>query len=458
MISPPVAHCRPLEVTQLLNGINALLQKSPNTHSVDVIGEVAGVKLQGKNCYFYLKDAESTLSCRLFNFAYRCPNGLPKEGEKIIVHGDMNIYKPYGSMSLIVERFTPAGKGDLLERLEKLRLKLQAEGLFSEERKRPRPFFPRVVGVVTSREGLAFGDIKKILRERAPHTKLWLVPARVQGVNAPASMISALHALEKMPEVDVIIIGRGGGSSEDLQAFNDEGLVRAVAACPRFIISAVGHDGDYSLCDYAADARASTPTNAAELATVSRRELLTEIGNLRKQSQSRFGSLLAQHRHELDSLTHRLRLQHPQTRVANAIMTLDDYRNRLDKVSAKLTERWRYSLESLRRAPGWAKFTQRILETRRQLNLLRDHLPAAMDDITEKYSTVIASFRDKLDALNPQRTLERGYVMLTDDQGQLITKVSQLHLQQSVSLSLGDGQAQATITSLHPNQPEKELS
>ncbi len=264
MFSPPIAHCRPLEVTQLLNGINTVFKESSHTHSVDVIGEVAGIKVySNKHCYFSLKDAQSTLSCSFFSFANRCPNGLPKDGEMIIVHGNMQVYTKNGSMSLSVERFTPAGKGNLLERLEKLRLKLQAEGLFNEERKRPRPFFPRVVGVVTSKEGLAFGDIKKIFRERAPHTRLWLAPSLVQGANAPASMLSALRTLESLPEVDVIIIGRGGGSSEDLQTFNDEGLVRAVAACPKFIISAVGHDGDYSLCDYAADARASTPTNAA---------------------------------------------------------------------------------------------------------------------------------------------------------------------------------------------------
>ncbi|NBV49027.1 MAG: exodeoxyribonuclease VII large subunit, partial [Verrucomicrobia bacterium] len=234
--------------------------------TLEVTGEISGYKTYPSgHHYFALKDSEAKVDCVLYSFQARWLKSPLREGMKVIAKAKADFYGKTGKCSLVIESIKPAGEGDLFQKFKELQAKLKAEGLFEDELKRPLPEFPKTVAFVTSEIGAVWHDFTEVLKTRGWSGTAWLVPARVQGETCPGSVIAGLRQANEIPGIDLIVVGRGGGSMEDLWGFNDEALVRAVRASRTPVISAVGHQTDFTLCDFAADRRAETPTAAAEL-------------------------------------------------------------------------------------------------------------------------------------------------------------------------------------------------
>lgn len=269
-----------LSVGALLTQIRSVLFKSPVLNRIRVRGEVSNFREVRGHWYFSLKDDASAIRCIMFQSRVQAASVLLQNGLKIQVGGYVSIYERDGSLAFYVQTVTVDGTGSLWEAFIATRNKLEAEGLFAPERKRALPYFPAIIGVVTSPEGAAYADIRNIVFRRSPNTSLILAGSRVQGPQAPHDLVDKLNRLQKIPGLDLIIIGRGGGSLEELWAFNTEAVVHAVAASKVPVISAVGHETDFTLCDLAADMRAPTPSAAAELAVPVWEEQLQQMGSL----------------------------------------------------------------------------------------------------------------------------------------------------------------------------------
>jgi exodeoxyribonuclease VII large subunit len=338
-------------VSELVAHIKETLEET--FHEVMVEGEVSNLSMaHSGHWYFSLSDADASLSCALFKGdALRNPAVKKiKDGDKVIVLGPLSVFQKRGTFQILVKRLLPSGDGAWKLKLEALKRKLQAEGLFDPDRKRALPVFPKRVAVVTSPQGAAVQDFINVYRRRALHWDITVVPALMQGEKAPASIIAAFDLLEKK-SFDVVVVTRGGGSSEDLSVFNDEALVRRVAACPFPVISAVGHQVDWTLCDYAADVRCETPTAAGETLTQPQTELKRRLQQAQeklasslKQRQAEWALWLERHhpRRMLSLMQARLRestfrLDDAGRKLSDTVMSgLKDKRHRLEKAQAML--------------------------------------------------------------------------------------------------------------------------
>ena len=319
-----------LSVTQLNEYLKMVLDGDRVLSNVFVRGEISNFKLYSSgHAYFTLKDDAGQLKSVMFRSYCSRLIFKPEDGMRVIAHGRVSVYESSGQYQLYVDDMQPDGAGSLAMRFEQLKRKLAAEGLFDEARKRPLPPMPRRIGVITSPSGAAVHDIINVLGRRFPAAEMILYPSEVQGAQAPAQLISGVEFFSMTGLVDVIILGRGGGSAEDLWAFNDEYLARAVASCSIPVISAVGHESDFTICDFVADRRAPTPSAAAEIAVPDMGEILRGLVSVRTGLQASMQKLIVQERRVLNQLT--------QSRVfARPDQMLDGFRMRLDEYEAKL--------------------------------------------------------------------------------------------------------------------------
>lgn len=393
-------------VSQLNEYIKMLLEGNPNLKDVWVQGEISGAKLYASgHLYFSLKDSDSVISAVMFRGSMTRMEFEPENGMKVVAHGRVSAYPPRGQYQFIADRMIPDGAGALAVAFEQLKAKLGAEGLFDPARKRPLPLHPKRIGVVTSPSGAAVHDIIRVAKKRCPSTEILIFPSLVQGAEAPAYLrggIQYFNAVKDDPEqgVDLIIIGRGGGSAEDLWGFNDERLARAVAASGIPVVSAVGHEVDFTICDFVADLRAATPSAAAELS-------LPDKGDLTRRVQS---------------LTVRL----------NAAQTtrLKRYRTQLDRLSAARVLTSPEGVYRLRRESVTA------LEKRLNLSVSR-HL----GNKRRSLERVTAS----LGALNPLAVLSRGYALVQTEEGTVVPAAAELRVGDRVSLRFADGSARVRV-------------
>lgn len=393
-------------VGQLNEYIKMLLEGNPNLKDVWVQGEISGAKLYASgHLYFSLKDSDSVISAVMFKNSMMRMEFEPENGMKVVAHGRVSAYPPRGQYQFIADRMIPDGAGALAVAFEQLKARLGAEGLFDPARKRPLPAHPKRIGVVTSPSGAAVHDIIRVAKKRCPSTEILIFPSLVQGVEAPAYLrggIQYFNAVKDDPEqgVDLIIIGRGGGSAEDLWGFNDERLARAVAASEIPVVSAVGHEVDFTICDFVADLRAATPSAAAELS-------LPDKGDLT---------------HQIQSLTTRL----------NAAQTtrLKRYRTQLDRLSATKVLTSPEGVYRLRRE------TVTALEKRLNLSVSR-HL----GNKRRSLERVTAS----LGALNPLAVLSRGYALVQTEEGTVIPAAAELRVGERVDLRFADGIAKVAV-------------
>jgi len=409
---------RALSVAALLLAATDALQF--RLGAVAVRGEVSGFsRAASGHCYFTLKDsdgANALLRCAMFRRAASLLDFPPRDGQQVEVRGRIGIYEARGELQCVVEAMLPLGAGSLYELFLRQKAKLEAAGLFDLARKRPLPRHPRALGVISSTAGAALHDVLTTLARRAPHVSVVVYPSAVQGSEAPAQLVQALQTAARRREVDALILCRGGGSIEDLWAFNDEALVRAIVASALPVVCGVGHETDVTLADLAADLRAPTPTAAAELAAPPRDECLQVLQQWARRL------MRAQHQ-RVDRSSQGLDLL--SSRLAHAVSTLRPQRERLDLLAhrhrAALAERIRAATLALTHASRhWER-------------------AATMD--FERQRARLARAGERLALLDPQRVLERGYAVIQSASGQVITAPSQLRVNERLTVSLAEGQA-----------------
>jgi exodeoxyribonuclease VII large subunit len=413
-------------VGALVNAVAALLEEG--FPACTVSGEIASFsRAASGHCYFTLKDANgsASLRCAMFRRAASLLDFAPADGQRVELRGRLGVYEPRGELQFIAEAMRSAGAGALYERFLRLRARLEAEGLFDAAAKRQLPAHPRAIGVVTSLAGAALHDVATTLARRSPHVRVVVYPSVVQGIDAPAALCAAIRLAGERREVDVLLLCRGGGSLEDLWAFNDERVVRAVRAAPMHVVSGVGHETDVTLADLAADLRAPTPTAAAELvapATAAQRQRLDEL-ELAQLRRAR--AALETHWQRIDRLA--LRLARPADVVARRAHVLDLLEQRLASAPARAIAAGRARTDGIRG------------RLRHAVELARSRVAARVD---------AAAVR--LGALDPQQVLARGYALLADPKGRPITTIAALAVGDTVSARLADGTAELTARAIEP--------
>ena len=403
---------------------------------VAVKGEISGFsRAASGHCYFNLKDESGQIRCAMFKRAASALGFMPKDGEMVELRGKLGVYEARGDLQLVVETMQRAGQGDLFAQFLKLKANLEAEGLFDPSRKRDIPAHPRAIGVITSLGAAALHDVVSALQRRVPHIPVIVAPASVQGINAPSELLQSLKRLVSWqgPEakassnvpgqpmvIDVILMVRGGGSMEDLWAFNDEALVRAVASCPIPIISGVGHETDFTLTDFVADLRAPTPTAAAEMVAMEGAQLLADCQLLQNALS--------------DALT---------TSLDRMSQRLDWIANRLGRPSSRLkdqTARLMRMHQSLQYG-----FKSQVQVQKQMLSRHAEHLPRLLQQNLQLQHQRNLNMGTRLGLLDPHLVLERGYAWLTDETGRALTHASDFQANQSVTANLADGQVNLQV-------------
>lgn len=401
--------------------------------SVAVRGEVSGyTRAASGHCYFTLKDAEGTaaLRCAMFRRAASLLDFAPEEGHLVELRGRLAVYEPRGELQFVVESMQRAGAGALYERFLRLKAQLEAEGLFDATRKRTIVRHPACIGVVTSLAAAALHDVLTALQRRAPQVRVIVYPSPVQGAEAPAALAAAIEAAGRHGRADTLIVARGGGSLEDLWAFNEALVVRAVAASRIPVIAGIGHETDVSLVDFAADLRAPTPTAAAELAAMPREEALVVLHDLARRARRGVALRLDGQSQRLDRTT---------LRLARPAQALAPHRERLALLSQRQRTAMHRHLE--RQQQRQTVLASRWMQAARQLRLRA----------VQRLDVLVA----RLGALDPQRVLSRGYAWLGDAEGRALTSVNQLQPGQTVKARLADGRIEAQVIGIEPDKPRR---
>lgn len=452
---PFMSETPPLTVAALTQRIAGALG---DFGTVAVRGELSLAKVAPSG-HFYatLKDAEAIISLVMWRSTVVRAGPLPKEGAQVVVRGSLSVYGPRGQYQLTATRIEATGAGDLAARFAALKARLLAEGLFEDERKRPLPFLPRAVGLATAAGSAALADLLHSIRERFPGMHIVHAPCLVQGAGAAASIVSALRRLNRHPDVDVIICGRGGGSLEDLWAFNEEAVVRAIVASAVPVISAVGHETDTTLADFAADVRAKTPTAAGEMVVPVAADLHEQLTQCRDDLNALMTQRIAEMRTRLVALTRHRALALPGHQ-------LDQRRQRLDELTLRLGE----SADAI------------LADRRHQLAILRTRLPApavrverARERLAHGTQTLVRLATDRvarlherlaraaghLDALSPLAVIARGYSVVRTSDGLLVRSIVDVPAGTPIQARMADGWLQAVTTGSKRqrlNEPDTE--
>jgi exodeoxyribonuclease VII large subunit len=412
---------------------------------VRVLGEISDVSLASSgHAYFSLKDEHAVFPAVMFKMSIaRIGNQLPPEGMQVEVLGRVTLYEPRGRTQLVVEWMAPHGEGKLSLQLILLRNKLQSEGLFDPARKRMLPFLPRSIGIVTSPAGAAIYDILKVLARRFPSIPVWIAPVKVQGEGAALQITKAVQRLGDGCRVDVLIVARGGGSAEDLSAFNDEGVVRAVSAAKVPVISAVGHEVDLVFCDLAADVRASTPTMAAEMVVPDRRELQKSLLERTRQMRRMMKIRLEKFRRILLDLSRQIR--DPRLWLADGRLRLDDARQSLLQSVTKRISLVRRRLFHARVRLASTDPRVDIRQKRLFAKSCRHRLLRAIQRGIEVQRMHLVGKQESLSSLNPLAILSRGYSVVFGTDGKIVRSVSQAALGDILQVRLRDGVLDALV-------------
>ncbi|MCC5794173.1 MAG: exodeoxyribonuclease VII large subunit [Chromatiales bacterium] len=411
-----------------------------------VAGELSNLARPASgHIYFSLKDEQAQLRCALFRNRNRGLNFTPANGQQVIVRGRLSIYEARGDYQLIAEHMEPAGEGLLRQRLEALKRKLAAEGLFDSASKRPLPLLPRRVGVVTSPTGAALRDVLHILRRRFPAVPVVIYPTAVQGAQARPEIVRALELAGQRGECDVLIVARGGGSLEDLWAFNEEEVVRAVAASPLPVVSGVGHETDFTLTDLAADVRAPTPSGAAELVVPDAREWERRRRHLEAQLERTMQRQLLQLAQHQDQLLARLARTHPGQVLARHTERLDQMRARLAAAVNRQLALAGLRLGHLRSRLAPASPVNRLRLQQQLLLHSRLRLAGAMRAQLESPARRLALAASGLQLVSPLKTLERGYAIVQDASGRVVKDSAELKPGDRVTGSVAKGSFAATF-------------
>jgi exodeoxyribonuclease VII large subunit len=415
---------------------------------VRVEGEVSGLKRSGPgHIYFCLKDEEGQLDCVLFSREAGRLKFTLEEGMAVRCRGRLTLYEARGKFQMTLVEVEPTGAGALALAFEQLKQRLGAEGLFDPARKRPLPFLPRRLGVVSSPSGAVIRDIVRVAHRRFP-VPILLAPTPVQGDGASLQIAAAIRKLEAVPDVDVIIVARGGGSLEDLWAFNEEPVVRAIFACRVPVISAVGHETDFTIADFVADLRAPTPSAAAERALPVREDLAAELELLRRRGGRALDEAARRARHALERA--RARLGDPRRLLDERRQRLDEQAERGRRVLAARLTAAHAALRAAEVRLARAHPHRRVLEQRAALAAVRHRLEVAIRPGLGARRHAVEAARGKLDALSPIKVLERGFSLTQRADGQLVTRASDVAAGEQVRVRLREGALDATVDAVKP--------
>ena len=388
-------------VTDITRFMRDLLESEENLQDLWVEGEVSNLSRPASgHLYFTLKDRNAALRCVMWRSQVAKLISLPRNGDAIEVHGSISIYEASGNYQLYGDLIRPAGEGALYQEFLRLKAKLEAEGLFDAERKRAMPAWPQTIGIVTSPTGAALRDMLETLKRRYPLVRIVLAPTQVQGERAPKGITSAIQALNDVIEPDLILVARGGGSIEDLMAFNDEQVARTIAVSRAPVITGIGHETDFTIADFAADLRAPTPTAAAELATPDQADLHTSLLDLRRELSSSMTTALLAMRRNLESQRNHLLFRTPLSQVHRDQQRLDELNHR---ASTALAHR---------------------------IDLNRTHL---------------AGVDLRLQSVNPRAILQRGYSIVTQPDGGLVSSKEQVQPGDDLQIQVRDGSFPARV-------------
>jgi len=414
-------------------------------------GEVSNfVAAASGHWYFSLKDSAAQVKCAMFKMANRNSSFRPQNGQQVLIRARISVYEPRGEYQLLAEFIESAGAGLLKQQFEQLKAKLQAEGLFDPALKKPLPPVVQRVGVITSPTGAAVRDIVTVLKRRAPGIEVIIYPSQVQGDTAAAQLRNMLSTAIRRNEVDVLIIGRGGGSLEDLWCFNDELLCRAVAACPIPIVSAVGHEIDFALTDFVADVRAPTPSAAAELVSPDQSHLLERIMRLRNSLIQAQRVRLQQAAPKLLNLSQRLLALHPKRRLEQQQQRLDELQLRLvSSIKRRLqqaSQQSQFADKSLRQLSPLKPVQQQLQHVRQ----LEQRLKQAQQRQLKQHTLTLAQLSSQLNTVSPLATLARGYSITFDAKQNVVTSIAQVSQDQAISVRLADGTLSAKVLTTQP--------
>lgn len=437
-----------LTVTALTKYLKRKMELDPHLRNVWMRGEISNFKLHSRgHMYLTLKDDHARIQAVMFAGSNRNLTFMPENGMNVLVRGEVNVFESYGQYQLYIKEMEPDGIGALYLAFEQLKEKLEKKGYFSPEHKKTLPAMPRHIGVITSPTGAAVRDIITTIRRRYPIVQATVLPVLVQGPEAAKSIRDAIEKANRLGIFDVLIVGRGGGSIEELWSFNEESVAEAIFQSSIPIISAVGHETDTTISDFVADLRAPTPTGAAEMAVPSRVELLERNRVYQQRLQQALSSLIERETKHLARLRSSYAFRYPEQLIAQKEQQLDAAEDRMNRAIAQLIEQKRERAQGLR-----ARMLLQHPEKQIQLELaavgnLKKQLNQTMRRILEQHSAKVLNEMDKLSLLNPLEVMKRGFSIPYSEDGNIIRTVRELKTGDMVTVKLHDGQAECEIRS-----------
>ena len=442
------ANTSSISVTELNRQVKSMLENS--FLSIRVQGELSNFsKPSSGHWYFTLKDARAQIRCAMFKGSNRHVNSLPKEGDEIIVQAKVSLYEGRGDYQLICETMQQAGSGRLQLAFEQLKAKLLKEGLFDSANKQATPKLAKHLGVITSPSGAAIHDVLSVLKRRFPALPVTIYPSPVQGAEAARGLIKAIALAEQQQLCDVLIITRGGGSLEDLWPFNEEPLARAIFACSIPIISAVGHEVDFSISDLVADFRAATPSAAAELISPDQDGLRIQIDQLQQRLLNQVRNQLNGHRKTCQGLAARMRS--PQQRLELQSLQLLALKNRLLKPTNNTLNTYQQTIALLRQRINNQNPQLLIEQKNSHLSHLKQRIAQLIEQANRDRRLALNGAAAMLHSVSPLSTLERGYSIAQNDSAEIITDSQQLQIGQQITTKLHSGEFSSTVCAIKPS-------
>jgi exodeoxyribonuclease VII large subunit len=441
-----------LTVTQLTLAIKTCLEGTfPN---VWLQGEISNCKLHTSgHLYFSLKDANAQITAVMWRQEAQQLKLTPKDGMQVMVRGSINVYPNRGNYQIVVAEMKPAGLGELLLKLEELKQKIFHRGWFKKEHKKPLPKVPKIIGIITSPTGAAIQDILNILSRRSGGLHVIINPVRVQGEGAAQEIAQAIRFFNEHKLVDVMIVGRGGGSIEDLWCFNDELVAAAIFESIIPIISAVGHETDHCIADYVADVRAPTPSAAAEIVMADKMEQLNHLDQLQRRLKQIVHSKLINYRHRLDSIRKQPALASPYHLLGSWMQRLDENRTQLDQLMAQELKRRKALVESSHKRAEALKPTTRILHMREKLAYWDKALYNLQERTLHLKKERLERLASALHSINPKNLLTKGYSILFSEKDQsVITSVHNVDKNQELRIIVSDGELISTVKDIYPSE------
>ncbi|MGB6190215.1 MAG: exodeoxyribonuclease VII large subunit [Aeromonas molluscorum] len=435
-------------VTRLNSAVRMILEQDLGL--VWLTGELSNLAMPSSgHWYFSLKDISAQVRCAMFKGNNRRVPFRPQDGMQVLVQARVSLYEPRGEYQLIIESMQPAGDGALALRFEELKRRLAAEGLFDAARKRTLPTNPKAVGIITSATGAALHDILTVLGRRAPSLPIFIYPTQVQGNMASGQIVAAIELANRRAEVDVLIVGRGGGALEDLWCFNEERVARAIHGSAIPVVSAVGHEVDITISDLVADLRAPTPSAAAELVAPDQSERINQLNRLTQRLSQAMARQQTQQVHHFTLLAKRLEHQDPKRRLEQQSQRLDELGNRLQQLLSQRLHQGERRLNQLAQRLQSQSPERRLAQGRRRHQLAEARLHSLMGKRREQAEHKLAMLSARLDGVSPLATLGRGYSITRSQQGEVVSHARQVSAGQSLVTTLAEGHLLVRVEEVH---------